>query len=173
MRDTPLTIGYFNNRSVKRFSVVEIGSTDLTSSCDCETEYQRWKTVVTLVCFVKARVYILVGIEAANVPPNCLPVTKDENGRLVEFAQETGVKTRLDAWFAQYFVIMRMTNVPFQRDLMVTRKVLMFGPPPLDPSPPCTMSEAAIARWKALPMERTSQPSTPPRNLKVSHLPSM
>ena len=101
MRDTPLTIGYFNNRLVKRFSVVEIGSTDLTSSCNSETEYQRWKTVGTLVCFVEAGVYILVGIEVANVHPNCLPVTKDENGRLVKFAQETGVNTRLNACFAQ------------------------------------------------------------------------
>ena len=173
MRGTPLTIGYFNNRLVKRLSVVESGCTDLTSSCIWETEYQRWKTSVTPVCFAKAGVYVLLGIEAANVPPSCLPVTKDENGRLGKFEQETGVKTRLNACFAQDFVIMRMMNVPFRRDRMVTRKVLMFGPPRLDPSSPRTMSEATISRWKAIPMERPSQPSTPPRNLKVPHLPSV
>lgn len=100
---------------------------------------------------------------------------KDESDRLVDFALETGVKTRLNACFAQDFATMCIMNVPFQPDEMVTRTSLDVWSSTLgrlDPSSPYAMSEATIARWKAIPMERPSQPSTP-RNLKVPHLPSM
>jgi hypothetical protein len=73
---------------------------------------------------LKAGTYVLVDIEAANRPPNRLPVMKDENGRLVDFALETGVKTRLNACFAQDFATMCIMNVPFQPDEMVTRTSL-------------------------------------------------
>jgi hypothetical protein len=130
---------------------------------------------VTLDCFAETGVYVLVDIEAANRPPSCLLVMKDENGRLVDFALETGVKTRLNACFAQEFATICIMNVPFQPDEMVTRTSLDVWSSTLgglDPSSPHAMSEATIARWKAIPTERSSQPTTP-RNLKVPHLPSM
>jgi len=107
---------------------VESGCTNLLFSSNWGIEYQRWKTIVTLGCFGRAGTHVLVDIEAANRPPNCLPVTKDENDRLVDFALETGVKTRLNACFEQEFATMCIMIVPLQPDEMVTRTSLVFGP---------------------------------------------
>jgi len=129
-------------------------------------------TIVTVACFIKAGTYVLVDVEEANRPPNCLPVTKDENGRVVDFALET---TRLNAWFEHDFAIMCITNVLFQPDVMVTRPNLVFGPPRLDPSPrsaQCQKSASLAGRrsqWNVLhnlqllrgiSRYRTSRPSS-------------
>lgn len=113
-------IDYFNYRSVNVFSG-ESEYTDLPFSCNWGIEYQRWKTIVTLDCFIKAGAYVLVDIEVVNRPPGCLLATKDENDRLVDLALETSVTTRLNACFEQDFATTCIMNILFQPDVVVTR----------------------------------------------------